>query len=474
MRTRHRIPTIFSLSMLDVFCCALGCVIFLWLWNDRLAKMRLKAAEDTKRQLESTLWDLSQARAKIDSLESDLTQTRGRLALTLSDLEQARGNVLALTRQRDQTAQELAAARTRLADSQRQIETLQKKTLDQERTAQSLLEQLAKKAMEERRLKDESALTQQRLSGLEVLLRNRDKELTVATARTKELTEQLHDLEAQLQMLRSKSQATLSEQEQKLAAAQARMQELEKFLNNRKSSLIEMQRQLDDLQSERKNLTDQLAKLRIAADNRFAGIQLTGRRVIFIVDMSGSMRMVDAQKESPEKWPLVISTVKKIMQSLPDLEKFQVVVFSEAAHFPLGSSDDWLNYDEQAADRVERALKGVEPRGNTNLYAAFEAAFRFRARGLDTIYLLSDGLPNVGPGLTPLEQTQNLNELQKGERLGRYIRNMLSTNWNRSATGWTKVRINSIGFFYESPDLGAFLWALARENEGNFVGMSQP
>jgi len=67
-----------------------------------------------------------------------------------------------------------------------------------------------------------------------------------------------------------------------------------------------------------------------------------------------------------------------------------------------------------------------------------------------------------------------LNELQKGERLGRYIRNMLSTNWNRSATGWTKVRINSIGFFYESPDLGAFLWALARENEGNFVGMSQP
>jgi hypothetical protein len=36
------------------------------------------------------------------------------------------------------------------------------------------------------------------------------------------------------------------------------------------------------------------------------------------------------------------------------------------------------------------------------------------------------------------------------------------------------VRINTIGFFYESPDLGAFLWALARENEGSFVGMSKP
>jgi hypothetical protein len=37
-----------------------------------------------------------------------------------------------------------------------------------------------------------------------------------------------------------------------------------------------------------------------------------------------------------------------------------------------------------------------------------------------------------------------------------------------------KVRINSIGFFYESPDVGAFLWALSRENDGSFVGMSRP
>ena len=33
------------------------------------------------------------------------------------------------------------------------------------------------------------------------------------------------------------------------------------------------------------------------------------------------------------------------------------------------------------------------------------------------------------------------------------------------------VRINAIGFFFESPDVGAFLWALAREHQGSFVGM---
>ena len=31
MRVRHKIPNVFSLSMLDVLCCALGCVILLWL-----------------------------------------------------------------------------------------------------------------------------------------------------------------------------------------------------------------------------------------------------------------------------------------------------------------------------------------------------------------------------------------------------------------------------------------------------------
>ena len=33
------------------------------------------------------------------------------------------------------------------------------------------------------------------------------------------------------------------------------------------------------------------------------------------------------------------------------------------------------------------------------------------------------------------------------------------------------VRINAVGFFFESPDVGAFLWAMAREHRGSFVGL---
>jgi hypothetical protein len=71
------------------------------------------------------------------------------------------------------------------------------------------------------------------------------------------------------------------------------------------------------------------------------------------------------------------------------------------------------------------------------------------------------------------EEARTLKETDQAERLGRTIRRKLQTDWNRDA-GRGRVRINAIGFFFESPDVGAFLWALARENDGSFVGMSRP
>ena len=67
-----------------------------------------------------------------------------------------------------------------------------------------------------------------------------------------------------------------------------------------------------------------------------------------------------------------------------------------------------------------------------------------------------------------------MEETKKAEMLGAQVRKKLRTDWNRPALDKTRVRINTVGFFYESPDVGAFLWALARENDGSFVGMSKP
>lgn len=86
---------------------------------------------------------------------------------------------------------------------------------------------------------------------------------------------------------------------------------------------------------------------------------------------------------------------------------------------------------------------------------------------------MSDGLPNIGEGLTP-DQSRTLKETEQGDVLGKHIRKKLKNEWNVATASQPRVRVNAVGFFYESPDVGAFLWALARENDGSFVGMSRP
>ena len=98
--------------------------------------------------------------------------------------------------------------------------------------------------------------------------------------------------------------------------------------------------------------------------------------------------------------------------------------------------------------------------------------FKYRSLGLDTVYFFSDGLPTSGEGLP--KDTRNLSERQRTEILSTYLRNTVKNDWNRAIPGVPRVRINTIGFFYESPDVGSFLWALAREHDGSFVGMSRP
>ena len=190
--------------------------------------------------------------------------------------------------------------------------------------------------------------------------------------------------------------------------------------------------------------------------------------------MSGSMERVDKDTLAPGKWKSVHDTLIKVMRSLPELEKFQVILFAEKVQYLLGQEDRWIDYDAKTSpDAVAHALALTMPEGGTNMHLGLEAAFKLKPQGLDTIYLLSDGLPNTGPGLTA-DQARTLKPTDQAEMLGRYIRNLLHSDWNRADPEKARVKINCLGFFYESPDLGAFLWALARENDGNFVGMSQP
>jgi predicted nucleic acid-binding Zn-ribbon protein len=420
MRVRHKTPTIFNLSMVDVLCCALGCMIMLWLLNLREARDKAEAAGQTSQLLwesETQLDDLTRLLLSATAERDNLSDERDRLH-----------------RDWQATLKDLAALRSQYAGAQ---------------------DRLARLTRENGTLAREKASAAQELAALEARLRDREMQARTSARRLGDLAGQLRDADTRARQL------------------QERVQTLEGEARDRKRDLSEASRNIDQLQREKKALAEQANRARAAAENRFEGIALTGRRVLFLVDMSGSMELVDERTPDANKWIGVRETVAKVMRSLPDLEKFQVLIFANRPSYLLGNDGQWLNYDPRTStDEVLKKLAAIKPKGGTNMTDAFESAFGFRSIGLDTIYVLSDGLPNTGPGLTA--EQANLPETERSDILSRHIRGLLRKDWNRPIPGRPRVRINTIGFFFESPDVGAFLWALARENDGSFVGMSKP
>jgi hypothetical protein len=449
MRIHHKTPSIFNLSMVDMLCCALGCVILLWLLNMRDARERLVA----------------------------INATTGKLSTVQAALDAAGGQVKAITDERD-AARDRAAMLERegrnllgeLAQAQKETDKLAKQLQTQTQRARLASERVAALARNELGLTEAKQAADERIEALEAQLQQKNTDAKGAARLAQDLTAKLQDAQDRNKKLmedaeRLRAQLTSLENTASKLALKSRGENVE---------LSEASRTVERLQKENQALAAQVGRVRAAAENRFEGIELTGRKVLFLVDMSGSMELVDEKTNDPKKWAGVRDAVVKIMRSLPDLQKFQVILFSDNLQFPLGHNGEWIDFDaKKSSDAVYSAITAIKPKGSTNMHAAMDAAFQLRAKGLDTMYLFSDGLPNDGPGLTP-EQATTLKENEREIMLARYIRNEMRRGWNREISGQPRVKINTVGFFYESPDVGAFLWALARENEGGFVGMSRP
>jgi predicted nucleic acid-binding Zn-ribbon protein len=454
MRTRHRIPSVFNLSMVDVLCCALGCVILLWLLNLREARQKAAQAGQSDEQVVALRRDLDAARTQL----ADLT---GKYAAAQEQVADSERRANAVRAQLEAVQSERDAATTRIGLLEKDLVALRSDKASTEAM-------LAKRTREVTDLEKKRSAAADRIAALEADLRDRGADAAAAARRADDFAARMKDAEARVRGLEKEVNQRLRGMEDAEKGLAARDRDIDRY----KKDLDAARRSIAALEDEKKGLSAAVERERLAADNRFAGIQLTGRRVVFLVDMSGSMEYVDEKTVAPEKWSGVRDTLSKIMRSLPDLEKFQVILFSDTVTFLLGEQS-WLDYDSKSAERVTEAIKKIKPKGGTNMYAAFEATFRFRGLGLDTVYFLSDGLPNMGEGLSE-EQAKGLKDTEQADILGKYVRRKLREDWNRDIRGQGRVRVNAVGFYYESPDVGAFLWALTRENDGGFVGMSKP
>jgi von Willebrand factor type A domain len=484
---RHRPPTLVSMWMLDVFCCALGCVTLLWLLKTREAGQISDEADQASALVTETRGQLDESQrisalrlANAEKLAADLDRLNQQLALVREERDRTANNLAVMRQERDANARNLALVEKELARAKEAL-ALAAKVLDKN----------AKDLAVVRTKADDLEKT---LAGSTTKLTATDAELVKKRAELADLTKQLElakkqvtDLEVLVrtkEKFRSDLESKFKESEKKLdevtrsvgdtSKMQARIDQLEKDVKAERTKLDEANVTIVDLQGTKAKLADKVNKLQVESENKFAGIAMTGKRVVFLVDMSGSMERTEENVMAPDKWPTVRDTVCKVMRTLPDLEKFQVILFSGKVRYLL-EPGDWMAYEkEKSIDRVYKAMSAVKPAEDTNLYAGLEEAFKYRDRGLDTVYFFSDGLPTSGPGLTAAQERTLTSETDRSAILSRHIRRTLATTWNRPEPGRPKVRINSVGFFYESPDVGAFLWALSRENDGSFVGMSKP
>jgi predicted nucleic acid-binding Zn-ribbon protein len=483
---------VFSLSMIDMLCCGLGAVIFLMILYSWDARRQLRALSATRQRLEHLHHHLGEAERTLQTTQEELRATR--LALERSE-ETVRGQsseLAALTALLKEARRLTARKEEELSVLQSELSFVTLALARREGEVESLRKDLATRTDELRREADRRAAAERKLSdALSLaeqvpLLRQRVKELETEIATGKRQIKEMQErlaleekrrtaAEEQLAML-PRLRDQLAETLRKTSDLEATRSQLLKEKEQGTLRLTELQRVLETVQQENATLRQQvkqeqsttgtLRKQLADADARFAGIDLSGKRVVLLVDKSGSMDYSEGNKPDPAKWPTVCRTVSQVLGSLRDVERFQVILFSDQVTYPLGRPDAWHEFDaERSPQQVQQALANVRPGGDTNLYLGFEAAFRFKAMGMDAIYLFSDGLPNVGPGLP---NPPPKDEAALTAALGRHLRDAIRRGWNARAP---QVRIHAIGFYYDSPALGAFLWSLTRENGGSFVGL---
>src|SRR5262249_34982565 len=144
-----------------------------------------------------------------------------------------------------------------------------------------------------------------RARSLEKEIDKRSAELAAALKQVQDLLAAKERLQGRLQQ-GDKVHAETLKQLALLVEAKAR---LEGQLQAAAKDLAAAQRTMAGLEGQTRRLGDEVRAARAEAEKRFAGIALTGERVLFLLDMSGSMRMRDPSTSDETKWPQVCETL---------------------------------------------------------------------------------------------------------------------------------------------------------------------
>ncbi|WP_319549299.1 hypothetical protein [Desulfogranum marinum] len=311
---------------------------------------------------------------------------------------------------------------------------------------------------------------------LEDLTAEAERAALTVKAESEHLTEMKAEL-AQKKQLLAKSRQELASVRQQTQAEEKRLAAQLQQASTDRRKLEQAQKALKVLDTERRQLDKREVQSsasegqvrHFAGQGRrqyLTGLQLGGRRIALLVDVSASMldetvvnvlrrrnMSKDVQRNS-RKWQQAQKTVAWLLANMPQGADTQILAFNTVP-VRLGN-DDWVAVgNRQAVDTMVEKLQTMVPAGGTHLTKAF-AALAALNPAPDNCILLTDGLPTQG------NRGATSGAVSGKKRMSFYKEAIQKLPAN--------IPVNTILFPMEGDPLAATLfWELAVKTNGSFL-----
>ncbi len=200
MRSRHKIPAVFSIYMVDVLCCALGCVILLWQLYHHESEEQTAANGEIRKQNDEIRQQLDDAIKTAEARYKQNVQIKVELADTSADRDKA--IKLALVHQ-----QKYDDMKNLLGRASAMLDVLRLDLKNKDRQNAVTAAELAEKIRAHADLFDKLAQAEKKLRVLTKDLALRDADSQEAAKRSIEKGNLLKLLEQELNVLRAKQRS---------------------------------------------------------------------------------------------------------------------------------------------------------------------------------------------------------------------------------------------------------------------------
>ncbi|MFH0943846.1 MAG: HEAT repeat domain-containing protein [Planctomycetota bacterium] len=157
---------------------------------------------------------------------------------------------------------------------------------------------------------------------------------------------------------------------------------------------------------------------------RFCGLPVESDVVLFLLDISGSMNQpVTGDPDGPTRIFIALRETRRCVEALEDGTRFNIVLFNDKI-YPF--MNEPVEKSAVSVESASRFMRTVRPDGGTDLFGALDHVLGLGRVNpdetpvfgdLDTLVLLTDGMPSRGTVLIPEEILHQVSHANRPYRI---------------------------------------------------------